>query len=103
MRVFNDPVQQIPLESPALRRGDRPISHDDQRDDRSSALKRQLDMAIRLRLQPIALVKGLAAAGERVLRRLDLEDERLLPLQQLPEDPARVLYDRQLVADFYQI
>ena len=44
---------------PALRRGDRPVGHDDQRDDRSAALKRQLDMVIRLRLQPIALVKGL--------------------------------------------
>ena len=45
-------------------------------------------MAIRLRTQAVSLVKMLAAAGNLILRRLDLQNQGLFPLQKLPEQRA---------------
>ena len=45
-------------------------------------------MLIRLRPQAVSLVKAFAAAGDLALRRLDLQNQGLVPLQKLPEQRA---------------
>ena len=45
-------------------------------------------MPVRLRTQAVSLVKMLAAAGNLVLRQLDLQNQGLFPLQKLPEQRA---------------
>ena len=83
LRIAHDAVQKILLKCPALLRGDGAVGHDDKRQDGAAALKRQLHMCIRLRLQAVALIKPLAAAGQRILRRLDLQKKQLLRVKEL--------------------
>ena len=45
-------------------------------------------MAIRLRTQAVSLVKMLAAAGNLIVRRFDLQNQRLVLRQQLTENRA---------------
>lgn len=87
-RVPDDTVQQILLKCAALLCSKVPVRHDDKRDDKAAALKRELHVPVRLCPQTVSLVKMLAAAGNLILRRFDLQNQRLVLRQQLPENRA---------------
>lgn len=62
-------------------------------------------MAIRLRTQAVSLVKMLAAAGNLIVRRFDLQNQRLVLRQQLPENRAAspVAAQRRLNSKMFKI